>query len=269
MLDAVSYLIFSPVVGVHVAATLLITKGLSSVAKAPIGGLGGAVGIVVVGGTSILLGPTYAIPIFVGAALVTIDNFKQRSLTEEEYEFASVVFGDSLPPRDWIQLTNISGLGDRRFAAPGMDGKTMLINLGEEAYDFPGGPMRYFKAGTNYPIAGQLLIHELVHAWQFHHTGRFIPGYVCRGAFSTHYRPVPPAGSKWGSDFGLEEEASTIDEWFGRHAEVLSPPPPASQRNSWANLPQLRQMLNSSTARGDPYYRYIERNIRLGEDDHE
>ena len=56
-----------------------------------------------------------------------------------------------------------------------------------------------------------------MHAWQFHHMGRFVPGYVCRGV-GAQIGNIPPgalaghaAGSKWGSDFGMEQEAATVD----------------------------------------------------------
>jgi hypothetical protein len=57
-----------------------------------------------------------------------------------------------------------------------------------------------------------------VHAWQFHHMGRFVPGYVGRGV-GAQIGNIPPgsacrppaAGSKCGSDFGMEQEAATVD----------------------------------------------------------
>lgn len=113
-----------------------------------------------------------------GVAVGAVTNalIKQRELSEEEAGFAAQVFGGSLPPRDWIMLTNLAGLGSRAFTMPGVDGK-IYINLGD-AYDNPN-PLDY----TNPPIyrkRGQLLIHELTHAWQIFHRS-FVPGTGCEG----------------------------------------------------------------------------------------
>jgi hypothetical protein len=37
----------------------------------------------------------------------------------------------------------------------------------------------------------------------------------------------------------------------------------------WSTLAELRDMLNSQPARDDGYFRDIDNNIRLGEDDHD
>jgi hypothetical protein len=270
-LDSMLFVLTSATVGGHIAVALLIAKDPSSVTKTPIGALGGDLGILAVAGTTLLLGPTFAIPVFIGAVAYTAWRYDQRSLTAEEYGFAKVVFGETLPPRGYIILTNMNGLGCAGFTMPGMDGRSVVINITDDAFNYPGGPMRY--PSDAYPIPGQLLIHELVHAWQFHHMGRFVPGYVCRGVGAqsaifhpgSAYRP-PAAGSKWGSDFGMEQEAATVRLWFGRLAFRLDA---MNNKVPWSTLAELRDMLNSQPARDDRYFRDIDNNIRLGEDDHD
>jgi hypothetical protein len=53
----------------------------------------------------------------------------------------------------------------------------------------------------------------------------------------------------------MEQEATAVDQWFGRHAV------------GWTTMADLKTQLDSPQARGDGYYRYIARNIRMGEDD--
>jgi hypothetical protein len=265
-LDAISFAIFAGTLGGTVASSMLVAKGLSSLTKTPIGGLGGDFGILAVAGASLVLGPTFAFPVFVGALVLTALLFKQRELTEQEYEFAKIVFGDTLPPREYIILTNMNGAEGRGFTMPGMDGRSVLINVSDDAYNHP---MRYHS--LSYPLPGQLLIHELVHAWQFYRSDRFIPGYLCRGIavqlFKDHstYQPPPP-GSKWGRDFGMEQEAATVDNWFGRHAFKLDDHGMPTS-DPWSTFDELRAALTHPQATHDPYFRYIEHNIRLGEDD--
>jgi hypothetical protein len=269
-LDAITFVVLSATVGGNVASACLIAKGLSTVTKKPIGGLPGTLGIIAVAATTIMVGPSFALPVFIGAAVVTELLFGSRAIFPEEYEFAKTVFGESLPPRERIILTNISGVQGRGFTVPSLDGTSVLLNIGS-ALDFAGGPMRYHSDA--YPAPGQLLIHELVHAWQFYRSSRFVAGYLCRGLAvqlgnylpgESSYTPPSDPNSSWSSDFGMEQEAATVDTWFKRHAATFD----ASGKllNSWTTIDDLRTMLKSEAARKDRFFRYIERNIRMGED---
>ena len=129
-----------------------------------------------------------------------------------------------LPPRENIILTNMSGEGGRGFAMPAMDGHSMLINIGDRAFTHPTGPMRYPSDPLEdkaYPRPGQLLIHELVHAWQFSRMNRFVPGYICRGASSvsksaTTYSTVPTYRPR------LEVSGARISGWSRRPRQSTS-----------------------------------------------
>ncbi len=110
-----------------------------------------------------------------GAATAAIANqlIRSRPINPEEIALARKVFGNHLP-YDQIQLTNLSGIGGRAFTAPGVDGKT-YCNLGLALDNTLGA-----DPSRAYPNAGELLIHELTHAWQIARNG-FIPGFVCSG----------------------------------------------------------------------------------------
>src|SRR5918999_6317927 len=102
-------------------------------------------------------------PAFIIGAAVTAATIKQRHMIDAEKAFADQVFRGRLP-LDRILLTNLVGLGDRPFTAPGPGG-AILVNLGKGfdnpvSYTGKGGD----TLGLNAP--GQLFIHELTHAWQ-------------------------------------------------------------------------------------------------------
>ncbi|MGA8658162.1 MAG: hypothetical protein WB586_18620 [Chthoniobacterales bacterium] len=128
--------------------------------------------------------------------------------------FASKVFGDTLPT-DRIVLTDMSGLNDRGFTFPNIDG-TILVNIGA-AYDDP----IHYSLGKTYATQGQLFIHELTHAWQIAHEW-FIAGWICsaldaqiiQGQRAYNVGSPGPAYS----DFGIEAQAVIVDRWFGKYA---------------------------------------------------
>ncbi len=143
---------------------------------------------------------------------VTNALIKFRPLNSTEIAFARQVFGNSPPYQD-VVITNLAGLGDRAFTAPGVDGKTYL-NIGR-AYDNPLG-----TGGNAYPKPGQLLIHELTHAWQIAHTGS-LPGLMCSGMVNQAnfilgdnvYQYGPPG--RGGREFNAEQQGAIVDQWFG------------------------------------------------------
>jgi len=249
--DAVSFLITDIVLGPHVAVAMLIGNELRMATGSPVVGLGGFTGTLTAAAGSLLFGPTFAIPIYIGAAFATNLLFEHCTISEEDYAFADLVFRGTLPPRNMITLTNLAGAGGRKFVAPNADGG-VLVNLGDAFSDRPGVPMR--KTGGRYQVPGQLLIHELVHAWQLARNS-FVPGYVCRGAQKSDYNPLP-AGSPWG-DFDLEQQAATVDQWFGRHAiNHLS-------RDAWLTVTDLKDDLEDQAALNDAYFPYIDGKVRL------
>lgn len=223
--------------------------------------LPGTVGVIVSGGAAFVLGPGALIPAFLVGAAVTAATVKQRHLEEDEKAFADTVFRNKLP-YGRVMLTNLVGIGNRAFATPGPGG-VILVNVGEGYAD----PVRYTgrgrpgTAGTYAP--GELLIHELVHAWQIANES-FTPEYYCR-ALSTAtatvggnmggYNYGSPDGG-WGS-FGTEAQASLVDEWFAGSA--------MPELKDQAQPQRAYSPLNDhEKAPPNPYYRYIRDNIRTG-----
>lgn len=219
--------------------------------------LPGFVGVLAAAGAGFVFGPGAMIPAFVVGAAFTAATVKQRHLESAEEVFANRVFRGRVP-FDRVLLTNLVGLGGRPFTAPGPGG-IILVNLGH-GYDDPvhytgkGGP----EAGINAP--GQLLIHELTHAWQINNES-FTPEYYCR-ALSTAASTADgdmsayqygAASSSWAS-FGTEQQASIVDDWFaGKDCPGMTPQtkyPPMDTRDSG-------QVFN-------PYFRYIRDNIWTG-----
>ena len=161
--------------------------------------------------------------------------------SDDEIKLAKEVFADTLLLED-VRITNLAGLGGRAFTAPGVDGKT-YCNLGL-AYDNPLGP-----GGSAYPQPGQLLIHELTHAWQIAHTD-FLPSLMCSGlvnqanfVFGDNVYAYGPPGPDWG-EFNLEQQGAIVDQWFGGNG---------------ANQGQYGPMNHAN-----PYHRYITGNILAG-----
>jgi hypothetical protein len=156
-------------------------------------------------------------------------------------------------------LTNLVGFGGRPFTAPGPGG-AILVNL-DEGF---GDPVHYTgKGGTNLGInaPGQLLVHELTHAWQIGNES-FTPEYYCRAASTavgtiggdmSAYSYGPP-GPPWGS-FGTEEQASIVDEWFAGDKN----PNELGLQHAYAPMSADDQGPGQNS-----YYRYIRDNIRTG-----
>jgi hypothetical protein len=220
--------------------------------------LPGMVGIVVAGGAGFVFGPAAMFPAFVIGAAVTAATVKQKHLSDEEKQFADKVFQGKVP-YDRVLLTNLVGLGDRPFTAPGPGG-VILVNMGK-GYD---DPIRYTgKGGDQLDVSapGQLLIHELTHAWQIANES-FTPEYYCRavttaagttGGDMSAYGYGPAVGD-WGS-FGTEQQGSIVEDWFAGKANP-------DERSPQRPFPEMHS--DDKGEKQNPYYRYIRDNIRTG-----
>lgn len=215
--------------------------------------LPGTIGIIV-GGAVLLVGGRGAyIPALVAGAsagIVVAAAVRQSSLSDSEYALAVKVYGNSLP-RERILKTNLQGLGGRPFTIPA-PGNVILLNLGDgfEDADLYDG----FGQGSGKQKPGQLLIHELAHAWQIEHS-TFLPGTLCAGLFNQvgtlggdmSVYQYTPAGPDW-NYFNLEQQASIVDDWFAGTG--------SQQTYGPCN--------ESNEPNGNPYWRYIQSNVRPG-----
>lgn len=246
--DLLAFIVADVTFGAGLALVIAASAEISDAADANFVGPGGLVGVAVAGGVVWVFGPSAiiaAVVAGVAAGAVTEAMVKHRLLSEEEYRFAGIVFGDTLPPRNRIFVTNLSHDGGRKYTWPNVD-KSVLLNLGD-AFD---DPMRHVEGiGDSYPTPGQVFIHEMTHAWQFQ-AESFVPGVLCKAAFETSSY-TPAIGTAW-SDLGLEQQAATVDQWFHRHA------------GDWQTLDGLRSNLQSPDATKDSSFGYIVDHIRLG-----
>jgi hypothetical protein len=240
--DVAEFFVAAETLGPSLATCFLIGSELQQ-AGVSLPGLGGVVGLAIVGGSVFIFGPSAIVPasiIGVAAGAIVDSMVKLRRLTEDEIAFARQVFGSSLDfPR--VRLTNLSGLGGRAFTAPTLDG-TILVNIGN-SIDSP-----ITAVFPNYPAPGQILIHELTHAWQIQHASLadgFVPGLMCQGILNQTVVSKPyeygPPGQPW-SSFNLEAQGAIVDQWFGGNGRQS---PPGMNLDS-------------------PYFGYIINNLRLG-----
>jgi hypothetical protein len=152
-----------------------------------------------------------------GIGAAALSQVKHRRLNKDERALATRVFGSSLP-LDKIHLTDLShpiksnGVA-REFTMPAIDG-SIVIGMGCN-YEHTLEP----DVQGRYPAPGQVLIHELVHAWQIEHSP-VVPWFVCDALVHRNYkfdqamvdRQVP-----W-RQFEPEEQATIVDSWYRRYA---------------------------------------------------
>lgn len=247
--DLLGFLVADVTFGAGLALVIAASAELADSLDASFVGPGGLVGVAVAGGVVWVFGPSAiiaAVVAGVAAGAITDAMIKHRQLTSEEYRFASTVFGDTLPPRERIYVTNLSHGGGRKYTWPNLE-SSILLNL-DDAFD---DPMHYTDPIHGYGTRGQVFIHELVHAWQIQ-TKSFIPGLLCKAVLETGSYVPGPADQPW-SDFGLEQQAAIVDKWFGKYASM------------WNTIEDVITNLDTPEAIRDPYFGYIANNIRLGQ----
>ena len=206
-------------------------------------------GVTVAGGVLVLFGPSAIVPALVaGTGTALLADIRRRPMTDPERALARRVFQDQLP-FDRIVLTDLynpsttsAGTAlDREFTFPAIDG-SIWVNMGKNFDD----PLAVDANGrSSYGTRGQVLIHELVHAWQIAHVDLIVLG--CDALVDSNYtygNERVAAGVPF-HVFGHEEQAAIVDSWYGAF---------------------LDQGLDSPVALRDPRFRYIEHNVRVGHD---
>jgi hypothetical protein len=150
-----------------------------------------------------------------------------RLMNTAEYAIVSRVFGDTLPWRQRIIITNGAGLEGRAFTIP----TSLLTTLGATvAAGFAGAIGGYLTSfinlaylinvGSDYPDMSSsnqnLLVHETAHVWQGKNSNLSLT-YVFSSCISQCVRGSGAysytAGSDW-SSYGVEQQASIVEDWF-------------------------------------------------------
>lgn len=208
-------------------------------------------GLLVAGGVLLVLGPFGAIPAIVaGVATADLTKVEHRQLRADEQLFADQVFMGSLD-YNRIWLTNLSSGGGNAFTWPSIN-NMILVNI-DDAITDPTNVAKY-HGNNEYNAPGQVLIHELTHAWQIQH--RSFTGLVCNASGTYDYggyettdkgdHSKDARNGTWSTrswdDFGDEQQAHLVDDWFGIYHTDLATP----------------------AAVDDPAYHYIRDNIRAG-----
>lgn len=181
-------------------------------------------------------------------------------MTEAEIAFADHVYAGTLD-YERIVLTDLVGTGGRPFTVL-TPWRTIYVNLGEGFGD-PAGYTGKGGSRTGINAPGQLLIHELAHAWQFTNASHphvyflraaLTAAGTVRGNMSAY--DYGPPDREW-AEFGSEQQASIVDEWFAgsrgvrwlnRENRQVTYPPRDDREGPGAN----------------PYYPFIRDHLRQG-----
>jgi hypothetical protein len=195
-----------------------VVQGVGNALLAPFKGPGGIIGLMVfAGGFAIELATGLYIPVipagYIAGSIVNLVQ-RNRTISAVEYNYAqSVVFGWTLPSRDSIILTDMTGFNGRQITLKNAAGQ-YVVGLGP-LYDDPLHSTR-----PNHPAEkeGDIFIHELTHVWQLCYRP-FIP-FACdsidagirymQGDSSVY----APQGTKQFYESGPEQQASIVQLWF-------------------------------------------------------
>jgi hypothetical protein len=164
-----------------------------------------------------------------GSATALLTDIQFRAMHDDEIALAFEVFKGTLPI-DRILLTNLynptqkdTGFLAREFTVPGIADGKILVNLGKNFEHTLEPDVQQSVRGTTYKARGQVLIHELTHAWQIHHT-TFLPGLLCEALESANYdydKQKVNEHASWSKSFDLEGQAAIVDSWFGDNRDEL------------------------------------------------
>jgi len=161
-----------------------------------------------------------------------------RGLETAELVIINRVFRSSLPNdflRQKVMLRNTLGLGGRPFTE---------ISAGIGRYELHMG-WEVVSGKSKSDAFNNVLVHEMTHVWQSRHSWWGIAGvwassikcHVCRQMNAYEYGEGNLGRKEWG-DFGKEEQAQIVEDWYTAGEDTT-----------------------------DPRYQYIRDNIRAGNND--
>jgi hypothetical protein len=168
-----------------------------------------------------------------------------RPPNAQEWEMAQYIFGDSLPGRTDVILTNLAGLEGRPFTYPlAPAGRPVMVNLAG-----------YYDQDSAIP-RGPTLFHELTHVWQAERRLLreifFYDAHVLLTEGDEAYF-FKPDGRQW-ADYNIEEQASIVEAWtLGATERTASHP----EEDHYFDV-GVREPL----ALASPLFRYVNGNVR-------
>jgi len=188
-------------------------------------------GVTLGSGILLVFGPSAIIPALIaGAATALLTDIQFRAMNDDEIALAFEVFKGTLPI-ERILLTNLynptntdAGFLAREFTVPGIADGKILVNMGKNFEHTLEPDVQQNVRGKTYQAKGQVLIHELTHAWQIHHA-TFLPGLLCKSLGSSNYQydeAKVKEHASWSHWFDLEGQAAIIDRWFGDNRDALA-----------------------------------------------
>jgi Tectonin domain len=130
--------------------------------------------------------------------------YSEREITTAEYQFALSIFEREFPPKDMITITNSTGLGNRPYVRPSINGGVQM-NLGS-IYSNP--------LATD--SSRGAFAHELTHAWQIEHYGLAWYGKEALNNQVIHdgnYEYVCDAKKTLG-DYNAEQQGDIVRDYF-------------------------------------------------------
>jgi hypothetical protein len=148
-----------------------------------------------------------------------------RPMHPAEYQIVSRVFGNTLPYRIRILVTDGAGLDGRPFTIP-----TSLVSTltGWEATIFAVGlgPYAHFlnlayliNVGDEFVTLGtsskDVLVHETAHVWQGNNSvlpSAYVFSSIINQCFRANAYAYEP-GKRW-SSYNVEQQASIVEDWF-------------------------------------------------------
>ena len=181
-----------------------------------------------------------------------------RWLTEEEWGIAQGVFGDTLPFRQRVFLTDAVGANGRAFAIPTSAVSGAMLTAGGTLFGAPAAALiALVQVGASVVNAGyiigvgparypdmtkspELLVHEMTHVWQGKNRTLALSYaleaalHQCRQELTDYDAYAFSPGNPWES-YNPEQQASIVETWF-------------------------RKGCNESDT--DPLYRYIRDDVR-------
>jgi hypothetical protein len=192
-----------------------------------------------------------AVPVFIRTGSL-IGKLHNRLLNDQEWEMARYIFGDTLPDRSQIILTNLGNPLDNGnpFVVPSTDG-TAFVNMGD----------KYVHDGTI--PDGPVLFHELTHVWQLKQ--QLLSEIFIYRALGTHIAdddPYPFEPGKQFAKYNLEQQAAIVEAWTlgatrkdaasGFDADTVPRPvPPRKARGELTIQSPLFRYINGNIRRRD------------------